>query len=348
MERINTLVYFDLEATGLKSSGKPRITEISLVAVSKQDVLDLHENTMNLVKSKKCVEQRMSQYNALMLPRVLNKMTICVYPMATIMPLVSSITGLDNYNLTSQASFDKNTGDLLCNFLDRLPSPVCLVAHNGKLYDFPLLKAELETSGSKLSSSVLCVDSYLGIKDIYKKREEVVFKEENRKKDIEERKFIQKEMDALREILNGGEFDKEIELRSCDNEKDLSKAAFVIATKSYNDLSILYETSATNKNELTPTGSKNKLITSVSPIKMKQLACSSASKPRKQLNFSRPTSFSLINLHLHLFGCYPAKSHGAEEDCLTLLKTTSMLGKEWLDWAENNNFMFSDCVKMWG
>ena len=171
MERINTLVYIDLEATGLKSSGKPRITEISLVAVSKQDVLDLHEKSMNLVKSDKYVEKRMSQNDALMLPRVLNKMTICVYPMATIIPVVSIITGLDNYNLTSQASFDKNTGDLLCNFLDRLPSSVCLVAHNEKLYVFLLFKAELEKASSKFSSTVLCVDSYLGIKDIYKKRE---------------------------------------------------------------------------------------------------------------------------------------------------------------------------------
>ena len=39
MHDIKTLVYFDLEATGLKSSGKPRITELSLVAVNLQDVL---------------------------------------------------------------------------------------------------------------------------------------------------------------------------------------------------------------------------------------------------------------------------------------------------------------------
>ena len=223
-----------------------------------------------------------------------------------------------------------------------------LVAHNGKLYDFPLLKAELEKSGSKLNSTVLCVDSYLGIKDIYKKREEDVFKEKERKKHFEERKMIQKEKDALREILNGVEFDEEIELRSCDNENDQSKAALVIDSNSYNEICTLYKTYATNENELTPTGSKDKVIRSVSPIKTKQLACSSTSKPRRQLDFSRPISFSLINLHLHLFGCYPAKSHGAEEDCLTLLKTTSILGKEWLDWAVNNNYMFSDCVKMWG
>jgi hypothetical protein len=94
-----------------------------------------------------------------LLPRVLNKLTICVYPMAIIMPQVSSITGLDNYNLTGQARFDKNTGDLLNIFLERLPSPVCLVAHNGNFYDFPLLKAELEKAGLELRSTILCIDS---------------------------------------------------------------------------------------------------------------------------------------------------------------------------------------------
>ena len=33
MAEIKTLVYFDLEATGLKSSGRPRISELSFVAI---------------------------------------------------------------------------------------------------------------------------------------------------------------------------------------------------------------------------------------------------------------------------------------------------------------------------
>jgi hypothetical protein len=45
-----------------------------------------------------------------LLPRVLNKLIICVY---TIFPYVSSINGLDNYNLSGKARFDKNTADLL-------------------------------------------------------------------------------------------------------------------------------------------------------------------------------------------------------------------------------------------
>ena len=115
MLQIRTLVYFDLEATGLRSSGKPRISELSLVAVKVEDVLELQTTiTEHLARVGSSGVESLE-------PRVLNKLTICVYPMATIMPVVSSITGLDNYNLTDQARFDKNTVDMINSFLLRLP-----------------------------------------------------------------------------------------------------------------------------------------------------------------------------------------------------------------------------------
>ena len=63
--------------------------------------------------------------------------------MAAIMPEVSRLTGLDNYNIIGQIKFEKSIGDFLKAFLSCLHFPVCLVAHNGNLYDFPLLQAEL-------------------------------------------------------------------------------------------------------------------------------------------------------------------------------------------------------------
>ena len=44
MCEIKTVDYCDLEATGLKSSGRPRITELSVVDVNTKSILDL--NTM--------------------------------------------------------------------------------------------------------------------------------------------------------------------------------------------------------------------------------------------------------------------------------------------------------------
>ena len=95
MSGVNTLVYCDIEATGLKSSGRPRITEISLLAVNTHEILELHEK----IRHQESVQLEK------ILPRVMNKLTLCVYPMATIMPHVTSITGLDNYNLIGQSKF---------------------------------------------------------------------------------------------------------------------------------------------------------------------------------------------------------------------------------------------------
>ena len=240
MSKIKTLVYCDLEATGLKNCGRPRITELSLVAVNTESILDLNKMLIShLQKYPNKVES--------LFPRVMNKLTVCVYPMATIRPEVSVITGLDNYNLSGQATFDRNTGELLNSFLDRLPAPLCLVAHNGDLYDFPLLKSELEKAGINLPSNTLCADSYVGIKEIFKNRE------------------------GTQHLKNNRDF----------------------------------------------------------------------------IHLGCPTSYSLINLHKLLLGSTPTQSHGAEADCLTLIRTTAAFGNTWVEWVQENCYQFSRCAKMW-
>ena len=52
MSNIKTLVYFDLEATGLKSSGRPRISEMSFVAVNSEDVMELYLKIQNNLRNK--------------------------------------------------------------------------------------------------------------------------------------------------------------------------------------------------------------------------------------------------------------------------------------------------------
>jgi DNA polymerase III epsilon subunit-like protein len=51
MKGITTLVYFDIEATGLKSSGRPRITEISCVAVNMDSILRLSLEIKKILKN---------------------------------------------------------------------------------------------------------------------------------------------------------------------------------------------------------------------------------------------------------------------------------------------------------
>jgi hypothetical protein len=103
MTEVKILVYFDVEATGLKSA-RPRISELSLIAVNIQDVLKMSEaikdNIQNRTIGSSVVQLR-------------NKLTLCINPMATIVPLVSDITGLDKYKLTGQSKFSKSPGDLI-------------------------------------------------------------------------------------------------------------------------------------------------------------------------------------------------------------------------------------------
>ena len=207
------MVYFDLEATGLKSSGRPRISELSFVAIGAQENKIMSKKRSEKVKNITCLEDIILLET--FIPRVLNKLTICVYPMATIMPEVSSIIGLENYNLTGQDKFDKSTGDLLNAFLSRLPFPVCLVAHNGNAYDFPLLRAELVKAGAEFGPNIFCVDSYVGIKEIFKM--EMVNSSslaeciKSEKENIAEKEIVESELKAVKSLLEAGEFDSEFD-----------------------------------------------------------------------------------------------------------------------------------------
>ena len=283
MEGIKTLVYFDIEATGLKSSGRPRITEMSFVAVKKDDTLNLSLEVKQLLRSGRS-EGNLLKLESLQ-PRIVNKLTLCIYPMATIVPQVSDITGLDNYMLNGQSKFEMSTGNLINSFLSHLPSPVCLVAHNGDAYDFPLLKAEMEKVNTPLDPSILCADSYTGIKDIYKKK------------------------------ADGSQS------TTCPNVQNIA-------------------TDGIAANFRRPF---LKSLTTYQP-------CSGTFRTTKIMKFSPlciPSSFSLVNLHNHVLGFPPLNSHGAEADCLTLLRITAALGQDWLEWVEENNYSIKRYKAMW-
>ena len=304
MIEVKTLVYFDLEATGLKSSGRPRISELSLIAVNVHDVLQMNkEMTENM--EHRTIES-------------------CVHQ-------TSDITGLDNYNLTGQSKFSKSTGDLINNFLSLLPAQVCLVAHNGNAYDFPLLKAELEKAGTQLKSDVFCIDSYVGIRQLLKKEEDIINVENETVTAVklaEEHNNAKLELDAISDLINTGVFEIEMEEGIC-TEFPLSKA----------------------KNEETPKIARHKPDLCLPPKKRKHFLGSEIVTSRKVLNFENleePKSFSLINLHRYLLGYSPEQSHGAEADCLSLMKTTAALGDRWTDWVKENCSKFETFKKMWG
>jgi three prime repair exonuclease-1 len=44
--------------------------------------------------------------------------------------------------------------------------PICLVAHNGNRFDFPILRREIESTCSSLPEDVLCIDSLAAFRDL--------------------------------------------------------------------------------------------------------------------------------------------------------------------------------------
>ncbi|ESN96700.1 hypothetical protein HELRODRAFT_189337 [Helobdella robusta] len=146
--KINTFVFVDLEATGLT---QPRITEVSLVAVNRL--------SMETARQMPVSFESRSSY----LPRVVNKLTLCVSPLKTIEQTASDMTGLSNMELSHQKNFDDDLVEMLVRFISRLEPPTCLVAHSGFRFDFPLLQAELKSVKrlGDLPSDLLCIDSLI-------------------------------------------------------------------------------------------------------------------------------------------------------------------------------------------
>jgi three prime repair exonuclease-1 len=75
--------------------------------------------------------------------------------------------------LEHQALFCKNVVEMLTKWLEMNRKPICLVAHNGNRFDFPILRREIESTCSSLPEDLLCIDSLAAFRDL-DRSEEVV------------------------------------------------------------------------------------------------------------------------------------------------------------------------------
>ncbi|XP_069842485.1 three prime repair exonuclease 2-like [Dendropsophus ebraccatus] len=139
MNAVRTFVFLDLEATGLPMDA-PKITEICLIAVH---VSSLYETGKG------------------QLPRIMDKLCLCVDPEKPLTEKASNMTGLSNENLTNneKQEFNANLIQAIGGFLKRQAKPICLVAHNGFSYHFALLKTEIYQLNVDFPDETLCLDS---------------------------------------------------------------------------------------------------------------------------------------------------------------------------------------------
>ncbi|RUS83262.1 hypothetical protein EGW08_008985 [Elysia chlorotica] len=134
-----TIVFFDVEGTGLPfPTNIPKFTELCFLAVSPEDLVKHPSKT----------------------PRVINKLSLCFNPEKSLNQSAVEVSGLTYADLQECPTFNEQV-PILTHFLEHLPQPVCLVAHNGARYDFPLLAKHLEDAGvdTEQLTTLSCVDT---------------------------------------------------------------------------------------------------------------------------------------------------------------------------------------------
>ncbi|XP_067620416.1 uncharacterized protein [Eurosta solidaginis] len=89
-------------------------------------------------------------------PRILHKLALLFNPRRLIHP---SAEGLSNFSLEKESHFDENAGITVLNFIKHMQQPVCLVAHNGDSFDFPVIKQTLQKLNMEMPEGILCLDS---------------------------------------------------------------------------------------------------------------------------------------------------------------------------------------------
>ncbi|KAJ7316764.1 hypothetical protein JRQ81_002926 [Phrynocephalus forsythii] len=149
---IETFIFLDLEATGLPPS-RPKIAELCLFAVTRHAL----ENPQYSDLYSKQIP---------LFPRLVDKLCVCIDPRKPFTPTASSITGLSNeeFSRNKRQSFNIHVLHMITAFFGRQCPPICLVAHNGSGYDFPLLKAELATLGIAGLDEIYCADTLRAMK----------------------------------------------------------------------------------------------------------------------------------------------------------------------------------------
>ncbi|XP_054834289.1 three-prime repair exonuclease 1 [Eublepharis macularius] len=158
---IETFVFMDLEATGLPPS-QPKIAEMCLFAVNRH----AFENPQYSNSSSRPVP---------LFPRLVDKLCICINPDKPFTPAASTITGLNNeaFAWNKKQSFNIHIMHMIVAFFSRQYPPICLVAHSGCNYDFPLLKAELSVLGISALDDIYCADTIKAMKALDKENNQL-------------------------------------------------------------------------------------------------------------------------------------------------------------------------------
>lgn len=329
MSPITTYVFFDLEATGIPRDehNRTRITELCMVAVKREHLLACKPGEM---------------------PRVQQKLNLCVNPRRLVHPEASKVSGLCNFLLENEPHFSEKLCSMLHNFLDLLTKPVCLVAQNGFNFDYPLLKNHLDKLNQEFPIDLLCLDSLYAFYDILESTNitEVVSKETI--DDLTTSNVTNHQL----EFRNDTEAISKDTAKDCTTSNDTNhhlefrNVPEVISKDTTDDLII---SNNTNHQDIPKTNMR--LLNETTPkSQMIKRNNSSHSKVRRKLfwgkNAKPKRKYDLKDIYKRLLKSSPENCHHAEADCLLLLKCAVAVSEKFVKWTDDNHCLFSEVKPM--
>ncbi|EDW78163.1 uncharacterized protein Dwil_GK24851 [Drosophila willistoni] len=158
LNKINTFAVIDLETCNLPALNYNRtsITELCIYAfdsgILKDNVAD--GDAPQILEA----------------PRVIHKLNLLFQPTMMVHPDAERLTGLNNYILERESRLNENSAQMIINFVRHLPGRICLVAHNGWSFDFPIVRQAFEKLSLSFPEDMLCVDSLRAFIEIDDKR----------------------------------------------------------------------------------------------------------------------------------------------------------------------------------
>lgn len=284
--------------------------------------------------------------------------------------------GLYNDMLESQEEFDDSVPKLLEYFFRRLQKPICLLAHNGNRFDFPVLQAELKRLNYSLGSDIVCADTLVAFRSICLSEKQAVALEakENAKKEEACEELVQ-------QVKNGPITDDEIELllsQDLESFTNIDDALLteVTSTKCSPQIytsgkeHVFNEILSPSQNEKTPQKTDTASNLNGKPNGRKRKVLDPTYLPKHQYQYNKKknipakrnlfpeqdqqslkiheiTRFSLENLYNHFFHESPDNSHYAEVDCMSLSKVCQKVSKSFLKWVDENSVTFSSIDALW-
>ncbi|XP_039305026.1 uncharacterized protein LOC105202324 [Solenopsis invicta] len=314
--KIETFVFFDLETTNLiQANVMPRITEVALVAVSRESIFSCNKNS---------------------LPRVLHKLVLPVNPQRIIPPHVEDMTKLYHHEMQLLQPFEKGGYELITYFLQRLTPPICFAAHNGDKFDYPVFLEELNRINKILDNEILCIDTWKMFQDFFKKRkleskevQELLNDEYNDSFSI-----LNMDVDEAIDIVTVKE--PRIDVATTSTKQSIfpcDKYTKIINSKiqEHSDyVTQSWKNFLQKSNERTP---KNQII------KLENVPQRPFKKNiPKRLNFKseKPNSLKLSDIYEYMFDMKIAGNHSAEADCLAMIRCVTRIDSFFLNWSDNH------------